>query len=109
MKTLPFADSNCQYTRKSSLIKMLSTKVLVVFLFVAFQSSVKASLILHGQPLFSGVTSFTLEIATKSVNKTESCYVTQGKVSQCRRKRGMEEKPEIQSEGLDIAPSAVMR
>ena len=85
---------------------MLSTKLLVVFF--AFQSSVLASLNLHGQPLFSGVTEFTFEVATSTLTKATPCYITEGKVSQCRRKRGMEEKPQIQSEGLDIAPSAVM-
>jgi hypothetical protein len=88
---------------------MLSTKLLVVFFFITFQqSSVLASLNLHGQPLFSGVTEFTFEVATSTLTKATPCYITEGKVSQCRRKRGMEEKPQIQSEGLDIAPSAVM-
>jgi hypothetical protein len=110
MKTHSLVDSYSQYTySKLSLIcKMLSTKVLVVLFCFAFQSSVLASLNLHGQPLFSGVTSFTLATATKIVNKSKSCYTTVGKVSQCRRKRGMEEKPQIQLEGLDIEPSAVM-
>nr|CAH0101193.1 unnamed protein product [Daphnia galeata] len=88
---------------------MLSTKLLVVFFFITFQqSSVLASLNLHGQPLFSGVTEFTFEVATSTLTKATPCYITEGKISQCRRKRGMEEKPQIQLEGLDIAPSAVM-
>jgi hypothetical protein len=84
---------------------MLSTNILVVFF--AFQSSVWASLILHGQPLFSGVTEYTFEVATSTLEKGIPCYTTSGRVSQCRKKRGMEEEPEIQSEGLEIAPSAV--
>ena len=97
------------HSKLNSLIyKMLSTKLLVVFFFVTFQSSVLASLNLHGQPLFSGVTEFTFEVATSTLTKRTPCYITEGQVSQCRKKRGMEEKPQIQSEGLDIEPSAVM-
>nr|CAH0101192.1 unnamed protein product [Daphnia galeata] len=88
---------------------MLSPKLLVVFFFITFQqSSVLASLNLHGQPLFSGVTSFTLATATSTLTKATPCYITEGKISQCRKKRGMVEKPQIQSEGLDIEPSTVM-
>ena len=86
----------------------MSTNALVVFFLVAFQSSVWASLNLHGQPLFSGVTEFTFEVATATLTKATPCYITSGNVSQCRKKRGMEEEPEIRSDGLEIAPSSVM-
>ncbi|XP_057378560.2 uncharacterized protein LOC130700528 [Daphnia carinata] len=61
-------------------------------------------------PLFQGATSFTFEILTTTLIKPTPCYVTSASVSQCRRKRGVEEKPRIISfdDDLDIAPSAVI-
>ena len=104
--TLSFADSYCQLVQDSR-TKMLASQFTVVIFFVAFQSSVRASLVLHGQPLLTGVTEFTFEVTTSTLKKATPCYVTSGVVSQCRRKRGMEEEPRIQSEGLDIKPSEV--
>ncbi|EFX85778.1 hypothetical protein DAPPUDRAFT_309076 [Daphnia pulex] len=92
--------------------KMLSPTFLVAICFVAFQSSSvgRASLILHGTPLLSPVTEFTFEVATSTLIKGTNCYITSGQVSQCRRKRGMVEQPEIVSdEVLDIQPSEVLK
>ena len=87
-------------------------KVLVLLFFLALhQSSAWASLILHGQPLFTGATSFTFEVYTSTLTKPTVCYITSDGVSQCRRRRGIEEKPRIiqfQSD-FGIAPSAVLR
>jgi hypothetical protein len=59
----------------------------------------------------SRVTSFTLTIKKSTLTKPTTCFITSGQVSQCRRKRGMEEKPLIIKFDEDdvIVPSAVMR
>lgn len=90
---------------------MLSSKFLVAICFVAFQSSSvgRASLILHGTPLLSPVTEFTFEVATSTLIKGTNCYITSGEVSQCRRKRGMVEQPQIVSDEMDIQPSEVLK
>lgn len=87
----------------------IEMKSLVLFFVVA---SARASLILHGQPLFNGVTSFTFQVATLTLTKPTVCYVTSDGVSQCRRRRGIEEKPRIiqfDDDSFDIAPSPVLR
>ncbi|XP_046657532.1 uncharacterized protein LOC124350749 [Daphnia pulicaria] len=90
---------------------MLSSKFLVAICFVAFQSSSvgRASLILHGTPLLSPVTEFTFEVATSTLIKGTNCYITSGEVSQCRRKRGMVEQPQIVADEMDIQPSEVLK
>uniref|UniRef100_A0A0P5N3Q1 Uncharacterized protein n=1 Tax=Daphnia magna TaxID=35525 RepID=A0A0P5N3Q1_9CRUS len=86
----------------------MSNIFLVSFLIGCCVSSAWASLNLHGEPLLSGLTSFTIVVETKTVEKQTTCYITSGVVNQCRRKRGIEEKPEfVQDEGLEIQPSAV--
>lgn len=84
--------------------------MLVILALIGLFSSAWASLNLHGTPLFSGETSFTFVKETSTVTKSTTCYVTSGDVTQCRRKRGMEEKPEIaQMYGdFQIVPSAVL-
>lgn len=87
-------------------------KVLALLFFLALhQSSAWANLILHGQPLFTGATSFTFEVFTSTLTKPTVCYITSDEVSQCRRRRGIEEKPRIIQFHSDfgIAPSAVLR
>jgi hypothetical protein len=71
-------------------------------------SSAFARINLHDGPLFSGATSFTLELETRTLTKPTPCFVTSGDVSQCRRKRGIEENPKIVSHHSDLAPSAVV-
>ncbi|KAI9553400.1 hypothetical protein GHT06_021303 [Daphnia sinensis] len=84
----------------------MSNLFLVSFLIGCCVSSAWASLNLHDGPLLSGVTSYTITVETKTVDKMHTCYVTEGVVNQCRRKRGMEEQPVY--EGLEIQPSAVI-
>jgi hypothetical protein len=57
---------------------------------------------------FARATSFTLELETRTLTKPTPCFVTSGDVSQCRRKRGIEENPKIVSHHSDLAPSAVV-
>ncbi|XP_045036332.1 uncharacterized protein LOC116932608 [Daphnia magna] len=61
-------------------------------------------------PLFQDATSFTFDISTSTLIKPTPCYITSDSVSQCRRKRGVEEKPRIIhfDDDLDVAPSAVI-
>jgi hypothetical protein len=91
------------------LIINMSKLMFVVLILIGLTCSAWASLNLHGQPLLSGATSFTLEIETVNATKPTTCYTTSGQVTQCRRKRGMEEKPMQFLEGeLKIVPSAVI-
>lgn len=80
------------------------------FLIGCCLSSALGSLNLHGEPLFSGLTSFTIAVETLIVEKNSTCYVTSGDVSQCRRKRGIEERPQVLEHygGFEIQPSAVL-
>ena len=56
-----------------------------------------------------GATTFTLETMTTTLTKPTPCFITSGDVSQCRRKRGLEEKPQIvEFEDLDIVPSVIV-
>ncbi|XP_046454704.1 uncharacterized protein LOC124202402 [Daphnia pulex] len=88
------------------------SKISILLILIGSMSSALASFNPHGQPLFSTVTSYTLEIAKVTVNKSTPCYITEGQVTQCRRKRGMEERPLILQFDNDydaIAPSAVVK
>ncbi|EFX85983.1 hypothetical protein DAPPUDRAFT_237268 [Daphnia pulex] len=87
------------------------SKLSILLVLIVSMSSALASLNLHGQPLLSGLTSFTLELETITSIKPTPCYVTSGQVSQCRRKRGMEERPFILhfDNEYKIMPSAVVR
>ncbi|XP_046657471.1 mucin-21-like isoform X2 [Daphnia pulicaria] len=92
---------------------MSQQQISILLILIGSMSSAIASLNLHGQPLFSTVTTYTLEMATVTVNKSTPCYITEGQVTQCRRKRGMEERPLILQFDNDyydaIAPSAVVK
>jgi len=84
------------------------TKLSIVLILIGLTSSALARFNLHGQPLLSGVTSFTLEVEQWTLVKPTTCYITSGQVTQCRRKRGMVEKP-IQYDGKGkIVPTAVI-
>ncbi|XP_046656457.1 elastin-like isoform X2 [Daphnia pulicaria] len=64
--------------------------------------------LLAGNPLLQGVTSYTFSMVTTTKTKPTSCYVTSGGVSQCRRKRGIDEKPQLlQFDDFIISPSTV--
>lgn len=81
------------------------------FLFLAgLFSSTWASLNLHDGPLLPPATAFTFEVTSSVLTKPTTCYITSGMVSQCRRKRGMEERPLIIhfDDDLEVAPSAVL-
>ncbi len=84
-----------------------------LLLLVALQSSTcSAQAFSIFGPLFDGVTSFTLVTSTTTSTKPTPCFITAGKnVTQCRRKRGIEEKQQIihfDAEDKFITPSAVM-
>ena len=79
--------------------------VLIVWVSLMSSSTIaRTHLSNEGQPLFSTATSFTLELTTTTLTKQTPCYVTSGDVSQCRRKRGIQESPQIS----EIAASAVV-
>ena len=84
------------------------SKLLAVILFIGVLSSVLARFNPHEGPLLSPLTSFTFTVSTVTTKKKTSCFITTGEISQCRRKRGIEEVPSIvQDEGkLQILPSA---
>jgi hypothetical protein len=82
--------------------------MLILLVLIGSMSAALASFNPHGQPLFSAVTSYTFTVVTASVNKSSTCYITEGQVSQCRRKRGIEEKPILLNRNWPIAPSAVI-
>ncbi len=87
-------------------------KVLILFYLVAyFQVSAWAHIQLHGQPLFTEATSVIFEIATWTSTKPTVCFITNDEISQCRRRRGIQEEPEIIKfrGGFGIAPSAILR
>ncbi|EFX85914.1 hypothetical protein DAPPUDRAFT_237437 [Daphnia pulex] len=64
--------------------------------------------LLAGNPLLQGATSYTVCVLTTTKTKPTSCYVTAGSVSQCRRKRGIDEKPQLlQFDDFIISPSTV--
>ena len=89
-----------------SAVSKLSTFLLLV---ICLQSTRAQIDLLGGGPLLSGATSFTFVISTTTVTKPTPCFVTSGDVSQCRRKRGLEEKPQIvQHADSPIAPSPVV-
>ncbi|KAK4012584.1 hypothetical protein OUZ56_024824 [Daphnia magna] len=70
------------------------------------KSSVLANINLHGEPLFTSVTSFSFDIYTSTTIKPTPCFVTAGVVTPCRRKRGINERPHfVYSE---ISPSSVI-
>lgn len=79
----------------------------LVFL-LALQSSAWAQIqLLHG-PLLTGATSFTISTTTSTVIKQTPCYIRENdRISECRRRRGIEEQPQIQFLRSKIAPSAV--
>jgi hypothetical protein len=78
----------------------------VILVLIGLMSSTLASFNPHEGPLLSGVTSYTIATERTTTIKPTICYVTTGQVTQCRRKRGIEEKP-IQYK-LKIAPSSVV-
>ena len=86
------------------------SKLSAFLLLVICLQSTRAQIdLLGGGPLLSGATSFTFVISTTTVTKPTPCFVTSGDVSQCRRKRGLEEKPQIvQHADSPIAPSPVV-
>ncbi|XP_046454640.1 mucin-5AC-like isoform X2 [Daphnia pulex] len=80
----------------------------ILLALIGLMSPALASLSLHGQPLLSGVTSYALAIEQLTKIKPTTCYITEGEVTQCRRKRGMVERP-IQYNGKGkIVPSTVV-
>lgn len=82
-------------------------KMLVSLVVLGLLASASAQVnLLHG-PLLTGATSFTFIVSTSTVVKPSPCYVTSGEVSQCRRRRGIEELPIIK-EVEKIAPSEVV-
>ena len=84
----------------------MSQMSVVLFVCVGLMSpSTMARIHLNEGPLFSTATSFTLELTTTTLTKQTPCYITSGDVSQCRRKRGIEESPQISD---IIASSAVV-
>ena len=54
-------------------------------------------------PLLTPVTSFEIETITSTVVKPTVCFVTNGNVSACRRRRAVLEEPEI------IDPSPIVK
>lgn len=83
---------------------------LSILAFVIGLRSIQAQIELFGdEPLLTGATSFTFVISTKTLIKPTPCFVSHSNVSQCRRKRGFEEKPElIQFDEPEFVPSAVV-
>ncbi|EFX85986.1 hypothetical protein DAPPUDRAFT_237265 [Daphnia pulex] len=66
--------------------------------------------VLLDEPLFNGVTSITVTAETSTLTKATPCFITSTPVSQCRRKRGIVERPKmIQGDNWEITPSAVIR
>jgi hypothetical protein len=84
--------------------------MIALLVLISLMSPALAHLNLHGQPLLTGATSFTLEMETTTLTKPTTCFITSGEVTQCRRKRGMEEKPIQYNNGnLKIVPTTVLR
>jgi hypothetical protein len=83
-----------------------------VLIVIALQSYVcLAQAFTNFGPLFPGATSFTLVTSTSTSTKPTPCFITAGKnVTQCRRKRGIEEKQEVIrfDAANEFAPSTVM-
>jgi hypothetical protein len=74
---------------------------------IAFQSSSGVQM-LDG-PLLNGATLFAVTAETSTLVQPTPCFITSDLISQCRRKRGIEERPMIiQNDNWDIAPSAVI-
>ncbi|XP_046454749.1 uncharacterized protein LOC124202459 [Daphnia pulex] len=84
------------------------SQMLILLVLIGSMSAALASFNPHGQPLFSAVTSYTFTVVTTNTTKKMSCYTTEGQVSQCRRKRGIEEKPILLNRNWPISPSAVI-
>ncbi|EFX85777.1 hypothetical protein DAPPUDRAFT_309075 [Daphnia pulex] len=80
----------------------------ILLALIGLMSPALASLSLHGQPLLSGVTSYALAIEQLTKIKPTTCYITEGVVTQCRRKRGMVERPIQYNAKGKIVPSAVV-
>ena len=81
---------------------------LLFFLAGLFSFSWAQINLLAGNPLLQGATSYTFLMSTTTKTKPTSCYIKSGIVSQCRRKRGIVERPQlIQFDDLIISPSAV--
>lgn len=82
----------------------------VLVLLVALQTSVWAQYQTFIDPFVPTTTSFTVTVSTLTTSKPYICYTidAETEVTECRRKRGVEEKPDIiQSSQSVIAPSAV--
>jgi hypothetical protein len=74
---------------------------------IAFQSSSGVQM-LDG-PLLNGATWFAVTAETSTLVQPTPCFITSDSVSQCRRKRGIEERPIIiRNDNWDFAPSAVI-
>ena len=80
----------------------------IILVLVGVISSSLASFNPHEGPLLSAVTSFTIATETSTLTKSTTCYVTTGQVTQCRRKRGIEEKPIQYKDDSLISPSAAI-
>lgn len=60
-------------------------------------------------PLLTAETTFTFTISTTTITKQTPCYVTNSTIPACRRRRGIEERPDfIHRNQADISPSAVI-
>ena len=82
----------------------------LICFFIGFQSVIGAHIHIGNKPIFSGVTLFSFSIETSTVFRPTTCFISSGQVSQCRRKRGIEEKPHIvvPIDRDSIIPSAVI-
>lgn len=83
-------------------------KVLTVFLLALFQSCAWAQV--DNDPLLPPTTRFDIATSISTITKHTTCYITSGSISECRRKRGIQEKPEIiQFPEPNITPSEVKK
>ncbi len=79
------------------------SQMLILLVLIGSMSAASASFNPHGQPLLSAVTSYTFTVMTTSTIKTMYCYTTEGEVTRCRRKRGIEESPLILAAVPDVS------
>ncbi|EFX85985.1 hypothetical protein DAPPUDRAFT_308992 [Daphnia pulex] len=81
----------------------MSQMLILLVVLIGSMSAALASFNPHGQPLLSAVTSYTFTVMTTSTIKTMYCYTTEGQVTRCRRKRGIEESPLILAAVPDVS------
>ena len=87
----------------------INTFLICLVLLVAILQSIQALSDFGPGPLLTGATSFSFTISTTTLIKPTPCFTAPNNVTQCRRKRGLEEKPEIiQFDHFELAPSAVV-